>query len=143
MATSIFAITDALLPAMIEKRWGRVLTIGSSGVVQPIANLRPFQRSSRRHRGWSKTLAGEVARHGVTVNMILPGRIDTDRVRELDGIKAEKTGSSLAAVQEASRNDFRWDDMVIRKKSSALWLPFLSARRQAISTALPSALTAE
>ena len=105
MATSIFAITDALLPAMIEKRWGRVLTIGSSGVVQPIANLALSNGVRAAIAGWSKTLAGEVARHGVTVNMILPGRIDTDRVRELDGIKAEKTGSSLAAVQEASRND--------------------------------------
>jgi 3-oxoacyl-[acyl-carrier protein] reductase len=55
--------------------------------------------------GWSKTLAGEVARHGITVNMILPGRIDTDRVRELDGIRAEKTGASVEDVQAASRND--------------------------------------
>jgi 3-oxoacyl-[acyl-carrier protein] reductase len=53
--------------------------------------------------GWSKTLAGEVACHGITVNMILPGRIDTDRVRELDAGKAEKTANTVEAVQEASR----------------------------------------
>lgn len=105
MATSIFAITDALLPNMIEKRWGRVLTIGSSGVVQPIANLALSNGVRAAIAGWSKTLASEVARHGVTVNMILPGRIDTDRVRELDTIKADKTGSSVDAVQAASRNE--------------------------------------
>lgn len=105
MATSIFSITDAMLAGMIERKWGRVITIGSSGVVQPIANLALSNGVRAAVAGWSKTLASEVARHGITVNMILPGRIATDRVRELDGIKAEKTGASLDAVQEASRNE--------------------------------------
>lgn len=105
MATSIFSITDAMLAGMITRKWGRVITIGSSGVVQPIANLALSNGVRAAVAGWSKTLASEVARHGITVNMILPGRIATDRVRELDGIKAEKTGASLEAVQEASRNE--------------------------------------
>jgi 3-oxoacyl-[acyl-carrier protein] reductase len=105
MATSIFSITDAMMPGMIDRKWGRVITIGSSGVVQPIANLALSNGVRAAVAGWSKTLASEVARHGVTVNMILPGRIATDRVAELDGIKAEKTGASIEAVQEASRND--------------------------------------
>jgi 3-oxoacyl-[acyl-carrier protein] reductase len=105
MANSIFAITDALIPGMTAKKWGRVITIGSSGVAQPIANLALSNGVRAAVAGWSKTLAAEVARHGITVNMILPGRIDTDRVRELDGIKAEKTGASVEAVQEASRNE--------------------------------------
>ncbi|MCO5732217.1 SDR family oxidoreductase [Rhizobium sp. SSA_523] len=105
MATSIFSITDAVLPMMIERKWGRILTIGSSGVVQPIANLALSNGVRAAIAGWSKTLASEVARHGITVNMILPGRIDTDRVRELDTLKADKAGSSLAAVQDASRNE--------------------------------------
>lgn len=105
MANSIFAITDALIPGMTAKKWGRVITIGSSGVAQPIANLALSNGVRAAVAGWSKTLAGEVARHGITVNMILPGRIDTDRVRELDGLKADKTGASVEAVQEASRNE--------------------------------------
>ncbi len=105
MATSIFSITDAMLTGMITRKWGRVITIGSSGVVQPIANLALSNGVRAAVAGWSKTLASEVARHGITVNLILPGRIATDRVRELDGIKAEKTGASLEAVQEASRNE--------------------------------------
>lgn len=105
MATSIFTISDAMLEGMIARKWGRIITIGSSGVEQPIPNLALSNGVRAAVAGWSKTLAAEVARHGVTANMILPGRIDTDRVRELDGIKAEKTGASIEDVQSASRND--------------------------------------
>ncbi len=105
MAMSIFSITDAMLPGMIARKWGRIITIGSSGVVQPIANLALSNGVRAAVAGWSKTLASEVARHGITVNMVLPGRIATDRVAELDGLKAEKTGTSIEAVQEASRNE--------------------------------------
>ncbi|MBD9388965.1 SDR family oxidoreductase [Agrobacterium sp. AGB01] len=103
MATSIFAVTDAMLEGMIDRKWGRIITIGSSGVVQPIPNLALSNGVRAAVSGWSKTLAGEVARHGITVNMILPGRIDTDRVRELDAGRAEKTANTVEAVQEASR----------------------------------------
>lgn len=105
MATSIFAITDAMLEGMTARKWGRIITIGSSGVVQPIPNLALSNGVRAAVAGWSKTLAGEVARHGVTVNMILPGRIDTDRVRELDGIKAGNTGATVEQVQASSRNE--------------------------------------
>ncbi|MBW9114776.1 SDR family oxidoreductase [Rhizobium cauense] len=105
MATSIFAISDAMLQGMISRKWGRIITIGSSGIEQPIPNLALSNGVRAAVAGWSKTLAAEVARHGVTVNMILPGRIDTDRVRELDAVKAEKTGASIEDVQAASRND--------------------------------------
>lgn len=102
-ATPIFALTDAALPGMIEKGWGRIVTIGSSGVVQPIPNLALSNGVRGAMAGWSKTLAEEVAPHGITVNMVLPGRIATDRVAELDGNRAAKSGTTLDAVQEASR----------------------------------------
>ena len=105
MATSLFGITDAVLDGMIERGWGRVITIGSSGVVQPIANLALSNGVRGAIAGWSKTLAGEVARHGITVNVIVPGRIDTDRVRELDQGKATRLGASIEAVQAASETE--------------------------------------
>lgn len=103
MAAPFFAITDAALPRMITKGWGRIVTIGSSGIVQPIPNLALSNGVRGAIAGWSKTLAEEVAADGITVNMVLPGRISTDRLAELDGLKADKTGTPLEAVQTASR----------------------------------------
>lgn len=105
MATTLFAITDALVPGMIERGWGRVITIASSGVEQPIPGLALSNGVRGAIAGWSKTLSAEVARHGVTVNMVLPGRIDTDRVRELDEGRAQRTGMELDAVQQAARSE--------------------------------------
>lgn len=103
MATSVFALTDALLPGMIARGFGRVITIGSSGVVAPIPNLALSNGVRGAVAGWSKTLAAEVAARGVTVNMVLPGRIATDRVRALDEGKAKRTGVALDAVEAESR----------------------------------------
>jgi 3-oxoacyl-[acyl-carrier protein] reductase len=105
LALPVFELTAAALPFMMERRWGRIVTIGSSGIVQPIANLALSNAVRGAIAGWSKTLASEVAAHGVTVNMVLPGRIDTDRVKQLDGIRSQNTGQSLDQVQEASRRD--------------------------------------
>lgn len=103
MAAPIFRITDAALPGMTAKGWGRIVTIGSSGIVQPIPNLALSNGVRGAIAGWSKTLAEEVAGDGITVNIVMPGRIATDRLAQLDGIKAEKTGASLEDVQDASR----------------------------------------
>ncbi|TPW28756.1 SDR family oxidoreductase [Martelella alba] len=103
MATPVFDLTDAALAAMTEKGWGRVITIGSSGIEVPIPSLALSNGVRGAMAGWSKTLAAEVADKGITVNMVLPGRIATDRVAELDAGKAEKTGNSVDAVRAASR----------------------------------------
>jgi 3-oxoacyl-[acyl-carrier protein] reductase len=55
--------------------------------------------------GWSKTLAREVARDGVTVNIVAPGRIATGRVRRLDEAKAERERRDVAAVAADSAKD--------------------------------------
>lgn len=103
MATPVFAITDAALEGMIAGGWGRIVTIGSSGIEAPIPGLALSNGVRGAMAGWSKTLAGEVASRGVTVNMVLPGRIATDRVAELDRIKAKAAGEDVAAVEAASR----------------------------------------
>ncbi|MBC2666235.1 SDR family oxidoreductase [Novosphingobium flavum] len=103
LAVSLFRIADAVLPGMIERGWGRIITIGSSGIVQPIPHLAQSNAVRGAVAGWSKTLAGEVGRHGVTVNMVLPGRIDTDRVRGGDEAAAARDGLAVAEVQARSR----------------------------------------
>jgi len=52
--------------------------------------------------GWSKTLASEVASDGVTVNVLIPGRINTQRVRHLDHARAQRENKSVEEVTAAS-----------------------------------------
>jgi 3-oxoacyl-[acyl-carrier protein] reductase len=98
MVLSVIALTDALLPGMRARKWGRVLTVVSSGVMQPIPILAISNSLRAAVVGWSKTLSGEVAADGVTVNILVPGRIDTERVRLTDKATAEKQGMSIETV---------------------------------------------
>jgi 3-oxoacyl-[acyl-carrier protein] reductase len=84
--------------------WGRVVAIGSSGVQQPIPTLTASNVGRAALAAYLKTLAGAVARDGVTVNMVLPGRIDTDRVAQLDQGAAERTGRDVDAVRNAAED---------------------------------------
>lgn len=102
MILPLLRIADLVVPDMIARGWGRVLTIASSGVVQPIPNLGVSNTLRSSIVGWSKTLSAEVADKGVTVNVLLPGRIDTDRVRSLDQSAADRRGVSADAAKDAA-----------------------------------------
>jgi len=98
MLIRIIEITNLCIPDMKQAGWGRVLTVASSGVVQPIANLAMSNTIRSSLVGWSKSLSTEVAPHGITVNMLLPGRILTARLAELDRANAERLGKSVEEV---------------------------------------------
>jgi 3-oxoacyl-[acyl-carrier protein] reductase len=102
MAAHLFELTQLVLPGMIERRSGRIITVASSGVEQPIANLALSNAIRSAVVGWSKTLAGEVSQYGITVNVVVPGRIHTSRVDELDTVAAKARGVSLEEVQKSS-----------------------------------------
>jgi 3-oxoacyl-[acyl-carrier protein] reductase len=102
MVLSVIAITDRVLPGMRKKNWGRIITSTSSGVVAPIANLGISNALRLSLVGWSKTLSREIAREGVTANVILPGRISTDRIRFLDEAKAKREGRDVDDVSAQS-----------------------------------------
>lgn len=102
MVEPLLAVTLALLPAMRERRWGRILTIASSGVVQPIPHL-PISNALRSSLvAFMKTLAGEVAADGVTVNVLAPGRIATDRTMSIDSALAKRTSRPVEDVAKES-----------------------------------------
>lgn len=90
------------LPHLRQARWGRILGLGSSGVEAPLPGLALSNIGRAAFAGYLKSLAGEVAADGVTVNMLQPGRIATDRVASLDEAKAARAGSSPRAVRTAS-----------------------------------------
>jgi 3-oxoacyl-[acyl-carrier protein] reductase len=98
MVLSVIAITDRVLPAMRARRWGRIITSTSSGVVAPIPNLGISNAMRLSLVGWSKTLALEVGKDGVTANIVLPGRIATGRIAFLDEAKAKREGRSVEDI---------------------------------------------
>jgi 3-oxoacyl-[acyl-carrier protein] reductase len=102
MVLGVIALTDRVLPAMRQRQWGRIVTNASSGVVTPIPNLALSNALRLTLVGWSKTLAREVAADGITVNVVIPGRIATGRVRALDEARAAREGTTVEAVAEAS-----------------------------------------
>ncbi|GAB7543783.1 SDR family oxidoreductase [Cupriavidus sp. 8B] len=102
MVLSVIAITDRVLPGMRERQWGRVITSTSSGVITPIPNLGISNSLRLALVGWSKTLAREVGADGITVNIVLPGRIATDRIQFLDEAKAKREGRAVEAVSAES-----------------------------------------
>jgi 3-oxoacyl-[acyl-carrier protein] reductase len=102
MAVSLFDIASRVAPGMTERGWGRILTIVSSGVEQPIPNLGISNAVRASIVGWSKTLANELAPKGVTVNVLLPGRIHTDRVDELDRAAASRSGTTQEEIARTS-----------------------------------------
>jgi 3-oxoacyl-[acyl-carrier protein] reductase len=84
------ALVEAVLPGMRERAWGRVLSLSSSVVREPSPTL----VLSASHRAGLlaalKTIAGQVAADGVTVNSLLPGVIATDRAREIGADSPER-----------------------------------------------------
>ncbi|MCP4315146.1 MAG: SDR family oxidoreductase [Hyphomicrobiales bacterium] len=103
MVMRLMEMTDLVLPGMREEKWGRIITVGSSGVQQPIPNLAMSNTLRSALVGWTKSLAGEVGSDNITVNMLIPGRIHTDRVDQLDAAAAKRQGKLVEEVAEASR----------------------------------------
>jgi 3-oxoacyl-[acyl-carrier protein] reductase len=98
----LVAMVREVLPAMREAGWGRIIAVGSTSVQQPNPVLAASNVGRAALAAYLKTLAGDVAGDGVTVNMVLPGRIETDRTAGLDEFRAERTGSTPEDVRAAA-----------------------------------------
>ena len=99
---SFTRIVQAAAPEMMKAGYGRVLTIASSSIKQPIPNLALSNALRAGVWGIAKTLSRELAPHGILVNVIAPGRIDTERIAELDQANAQKSGKAIEEVRKAS-----------------------------------------
>jgi 3-oxoacyl-[acyl-carrier protein] reductase len=99
MFVGLVRMADLCLPGMIVRGHGRILSVVSSGVIQPIANLGVSNALRPALIGWGKSVSNEVARHGVTVNAIAPGRIQTDRVDQIDKGAASRQNKSQEQVR--------------------------------------------
>jgi 3-oxoacyl-[acyl-carrier protein] reductase len=88
MVLSIFRTTEMVVPEMRARKWGRILTVASYSVIEPIPTIGISNTLRSAIVGWAKTLAGEVARDGITVNTLLPGVIATERSMQLRSAQA-------------------------------------------------------
>jgi 3-oxoacyl-[acyl-carrier protein] reductase len=100
MVLVLFRLTDLVLPEMRERKWGRIINVASESVVQPIAAIGISNTLRASVVGWAKTLAGEVARDGVTVNTMLPGPFATDRVAQVSKMMASRQNITVEEVQK-------------------------------------------
>jgi 3-oxoacyl-[acyl-carrier protein] reductase len=83
MLVSAVRLTSLCLPYLERSKGGRIVNITSSTVREPVDNLALSNAIRPGVIGWAKTLARELGPKGITVNSIAPGRIDTDRIREV------------------------------------------------------------
>lgn len=91
-------VTNRLLPGMRERKWGRVINVGSTGMLQPLPNMVLSNTLRASVMGWMKTLSVEVAHEGVTCNIVAPGAIRTDRSLETAEGLARRQGRSVDEV---------------------------------------------
>lgn len=99
MLLSIQSAVAAGLPAMQRNRWGRIIAITSSALSTPISTLAASSIARSAVQSYLKLLAESTGRDGITVNHVLPGKIDTDRLRSLDVATAERLRTSAGSVK--------------------------------------------
>ncbi len=87
-------LATTLIPGMESDGYGRIINIISTSVKSPLANLGVSNTTRGAVASWSKTLAGEVASKGITVNNVLPGATNTGRLDEIIDNKAKKANKT-------------------------------------------------
>ncbi|HBM58182.1 MAG TPA: short-chain dehydrogenase [Citreicella sp.] len=95
------ALMQALLPGMMERGWGRVVNITSRSVKAPILALGLSNSARAGLTGFVAGTSRQVAEKGVTINNLLPGVHETDRIRQMDAHESTSTGKALAEVSAA------------------------------------------
>ncbi|WMJ73090.1 SDR family oxidoreductase [Cytophagaceae bacterium ABcell3] len=98
-------LVQALVPSMRSAGYGRVINIVSTSVKEPLPNLGVSNTIRAAVAGWAKTLSGELATDGITVNNVLPGYTFTPRLQSLIKAKADKTGKSIEEVKTEMKGE--------------------------------------
>jgi len=96
-------LIKATVDGMIERRFGRIVNITSAAVKAPIDVLGLSNGARSGLTGFVAGLARKVAPHGVTINNMLPGLFDTDRLRGMTAARAKAQGMSFEAAMDASK----------------------------------------
>lgn len=97
-------LAQATVPFMKEQKFGRIINVISTSVKEPIEGLGVSNTIRNAVGNWSKTLSFEVGAFGITVNNVLPGFTDTERLNEIINVKANKAGTSIEQMTEIMKN---------------------------------------
>jgi 3-oxoacyl-[acyl-carrier protein] reductase len=97
LVLGVRVLTEAVLPGMRERGWGRIVNVGSTSTVEPIPTLAISNSLRQAAVGFLKTISREVAADGITVNTVVTGKFATDRLVEHAG--------SLDQAEESARRD--------------------------------------
>ena len=130
LVTSTVGLLNGFLPAMKQKHWGRIIAITSMTVKQPINNLVLSNSVRVSVVGLIKTLSNELAQYNITVNNVMPGYTETDRLKEL----METTPSFASAKAEVPMGRFG------RPEEFAAAVAFLASERASFITGVSLAV---
>lgn len=97
-------LAQAVVPLMKKANYGRIVNIISTSVKQPLAGLGVSNTIRGAVANWSKTLAGELASFGITVNNVLPGATQTERLAAIIENKAKKGGKTLEQIESLMKS---------------------------------------
>lgn len=100
---SSIRLTYGAVPAMVQKKWGRIVYITSVSVKQPIPYILLSNTARAGLTGFMKTVAREIAQTGVTINAVLPGSHATDRVEQTARTRAASEGITFEAAMDTHR----------------------------------------
>ena len=102
---SVVYTTQLALKHMQDNKWGRIINVASISVKEPLSYLALSNSIRAAVVTWAKSLSIDVAKDGITVNSVLTGYFDTDRIAQLNAKKAEKLGISVADVRSTMENN--------------------------------------
>jgi 3-oxoacyl-[acyl-carrier protein] reductase len=93
-------LAQVVIPGMRDAGWGRIVNIISTSVKEPIPGIGISNTTRGAVASWAKTLSGELAPFGITVNNVLPGSTHTPRIEQIVAARAQKSGRSEQQVQQ-------------------------------------------
>jgi len=91
-------LAQVVIPGMRDAGWGRIVNIISTSVKEPLSGIGVSNTTRGAVASWAKTLAGELAPLGITVNNVLPGSTHTPRIEQIVRVRAQKSGRSEVEV---------------------------------------------
>lgn len=99
------ALAKMFIEGMKNDGYGRIINIISTSVKQPLPNLGVSNTIRAAVANWSKTMANELGAFGITVNNVLPGATETDRLKQILEVKSQKTGAAVETLAGEMKNE--------------------------------------